>query len=151
MTQTLLFAMLWCINDVVNFIQLLSTTNNPLYLAWSGLPGIGSKARTLSPTSNDCFLAHLSYQTFIVTWDSFRFALAISLALVIQYRNSETWSRRLHESSSASQYSFEIFNGPRTYLPNTSSKGLNPSDACTDSLTANSNIGMPSSQSLCCS
>ena len=77
----LLFVILQHINDVVNIIPV--KTNDPLYVTGSGLTGIGCKARTLLPTSNNQLLTHLSYQAFMIGQDPFKFLSTISLALVI--------------------------------------------------------------------
>ena len=58
------------------------------------------------------------------------------------------WSKFRELSSFERNFSFKRFKGPRTVWLNTSSNGLKPRDYWTDSLTANNNRWMPSSQSF---
>ena len=81
--------------------------------------------------------------------DVLRLDLATSHALDSLFLKSETYYSKFKSVSSFERnFSFKSFKGPQTEWPKTNSKGLKPRDSCTDSLTANSNKWMPSSQSF---
>ena len=107
----------------------------------------GKSTKTLSAGENDWRFAFLSYHPIIFTWASPRFCLARLHASVSLDRKLHTQSGRLVGGDwFINHFYFNIFKGPLTLWPNTSSAGLKPRDSWVTSLAAKRSKGFPSSQ-----